>query len=141
MTRIDFYVLQQDSLIARVHYACRLAEKAINQNHHVMIAVKNESQANEISEYLWSFKPESFLPHNLQEESVTAPIVITWSQDHDSFHDVLINLSDDIPESFSRFQRVTEIVVQQQECLKSTRAHYQFYRDRGYPLKSHRIQA
>ena len=140
MTRIDFYVLQQDSLIARIHYACRLAEKIINQNHCVVIAVKDKLQAEEMSEYLWSFKPESFLPHHLQEEAGPAPIVIVWSQDQDQFHDVLINLSDDVPEWFSRFQRVTEIVVQQQECLKLTRSHYQFYRDRGYPLKSHKIQ-
>jgi DNA polymerase-3 subunit chi len=139
MTRVDFYVLQQDAMIARIHYACRLVEKALNHGHHIVLAVDDESQAINISDYLWSFKPESFLPHQLQSESGPAPIMLLWDEDKDHYHDILINLREEIPEWFSRFQRVTEIVVQHNDCLQHTRAHYQFYRDRGYPLKSHQI--
>ncbi len=140
MTRIDFYVLQQDSAIARLHYACRLTEKAMNHGHHIVIAVDDEAQATTLSEYLWSFKPESFLPHQLQYKEGPAPIVLVWDEDKDQYHDILINLSSKIPDWFSRFQRVMEVVVQETECLALTRSHFQFYRDRGYPLKSHTVQ-
>lgn len=139
MTRIDFYVLEQDSLIARFHYACRLTEKALHHQHRIVLAVDNESAAKELSEYLWQFKPESFIPHQLQADSVSAPIRLCWDKDDEQHHDILINLRTEIPPWFSRFQRVMEIVVQEDSCLKETREHFQFYRDRGYPLKSHKI--
>jgi DNA polymerase-3 subunit chi len=162
MTQIDFYILTQTTAIARLHYACRLAEKGINQGHRIAIALDNEAQAQTLSDYLWSFKPESFLPHTLQDNKHKqealqhtstdtekrialgdakrdVPIALTWSEDNEHYHDILINLSQKIPEGFSRYQRAFEIVVQEEECLKITRAHFQFYRERGYPLKSHAL--
>ena len=158
MTRIDFYVLPEETAIVRLHYACRLAEKAFHHGHSIAVAVDDESQATNLSEYLWSFKPESFLPHQLQNDDaepqaaplstpvttpspiIASPIMIIWDKDHDDYHDILINLSQTVPDGFSRFQRVMEIVVQEKECLASTRSHFQFYRERGYPLKSHSIE-
>jgi len=143
MTRIDFYVLPDEAVIVRMHYACRLAEKAVHHGHHIVIAVDDEAQALNLSDYLWSFKPESFLPHQTQNSAETqiGPIMVTWNKDYDEYHDILINLSQEVHEGFSRFQRVMEIVVQEEACLASTRAHFQFYRERGYPLKSHTIES
>jgi DNA polymerase-3 subunit chi len=158
MTQIDFYVLTQTTAIARFHYACRLAEKGVDQGHRIAIALDDESQAQTLSDYLWSFKPESFLPHTLQNEELQqkvlgsaatedfsgevkrlAPIALIWSEDNEHYHDILINLSQKIPEGFSRYQRAFEIVVQEADCLRVTREHFQFYRERGYPLKSHAL--
>ncbi|MGH1439087.1 MAG: DNA polymerase III subunit chi [Cellvibrionaceae bacterium] len=143
MTRIDFYVLPDEAAIVRMHYACRLAEKAVHHGHHIVIAVDDEAQAHNLSDYLWSFKPESFLPHQIQDsaDSEISPIMVVWDKDYDEHHDILINLSQALHEGFSRFQRVMEIVVQEEACLASTRAHFQFYRERGYPLKSHTIES
>ncbi|MFT7490815.1 MAG: DNA polymerase-3 subunit chi [Pseudohongiellaceae bacterium] len=160
MTQIDFYVLTQTTAIARLHYACRLTEKAVNQGCHIAIALDDELQAQTLSDYLWSFKPESFLPHTLQNDeayikaleaatTVTekslgeakrpTPIALIWSEDNEHYHDILINLSQKIPEGFSRYRRAFEIVVQEDDCLRITRSHFQFYRERGYPLKSHAL--
>lgn len=162
MTQIDFYVLTQESAIARFHYACRLAEKAMNQGHHIAIALDDKAQAETLSDYLWSFKPESFLPHALENEALSqrnlhnastgiedektsslqgkkTPISLVWDVDNEDHHDILIILSKKIPEGFSRYQRAFEIVVQEDDCLKITRSHFQFYRERGYPLKSHTV--
>lgn len=152
MTQIDFYVLSQETAIARFHYACRLAEKALNQGHHIAVTLDDKEQAQTLSDYLWSFKPESFLPHSLQDTETPsnnqqvadhkgkqAPIALLWSEDNESYHDILINLSNKIPNGFSRYQRAFEIVIQEDSCLKTTRSHFQFYRERGYPLKSHTV--
>jgi DNA polymerase-3 subunit chi len=121
-----------------------LAEKALHRGYRVVISVDGVAQAGQLSDQLWSFKPESFLPHQLQTEedaADSAPIVVVWDEDRESYHELIINLGATVPEYFSRFQRVSEIVVQDESCLAATRNHYQFYRDRGYPLKSHRIAA
>ena len=139
MTQIDFYISQQDAVITRLHLACRLTEKAASRGHEVVIAVEDAEQASTVSEYLWSFKPESFLPHHLQSQAERAPIALIWDQDKEQYHDILINLKKRIPSEFSRFKRVIEIVVQDNECLQATRNHFKFYRNRGYPLKSHSV--
>jgi DNA polymerase-3 subunit chi len=143
MTEIDFYILTEDSIAARDHFACRLIEKAMGMGRQVVLHVSDENHAESISDYLWSFKPEAFLPHRLANNSETTPqgteTLITWNEPSEQCHDVLINLAEKIPREFSRFRKLSEIVVQQSELLPITRSHFQFYRKRGYPLKSHKI--
>ncbi|MFT5117288.1 MAG: DNA polymerase-3 subunit chi [Kiritimatiellia bacterium] len=144
MTDIDFYILQEDTLAARDHFACRLAEKAINMGRQVVISVNDNDHAESMSQYLWSFKPESFVPHivtgtEASTTLATEKVLIDWQGNTQAYHDVLINLKHEIPKEFSRFQKLSEIVVQEKSLLPITRSHFQFYRDRGYPLKSHKI--
>ena len=54
--------------------------------------------------------------------------------------DVLINLCEEIPDFFSRFERCMEIVIQQPVVLENTRKHFAFYRERGYPLNTHDLR-
>ena len=75
----------------------------------------------------------------LDDVKRSAPIALIWGKDNEHYHDILINLSQKIPEGFSRYRRAFEIVVQEDDCLKITRSHFQFYRERGYPLKSHAL--
>ena len=144
MTEVDFYVLPEDTLAARDHFACRLAEKALHTGRHVVIRVNDQSHADSLSEYLWSFKPEAFVPHCIassddQEIKTAEKVIIDWQGHTDAYHDVIINLQHAIPEEFSRFNKLSEIVVQERELLAVTRASFQYYRDRGYPLKSHKM--
>lgn len=142
MTHIDFYILSEKTLAARDHFACRLADKAANMGRQVVISVNDESHAESMSQYLWSFRPESFAPHiytHLAEDTPREKILIDWQGHTQNHHDVLINLKHDIPPEFSHFQKLSEIVVQEESLLPITRKHFQFYRDRGYPLKSHKI--
>ena len=139
MTNIDFYILPDSDIAAREQFACRLAEKAVKSNHHVFIAVDDSDCARQLSDGLWCFKPESFVAHAVQaDDQEDAQVLLGWQMD-DHHHDVIINLQSQIPDQFSRFQRLTEIVVQDPTVLSATRAHFQFYRDRGYPLKCHKI--
>jgi DNA polymerase-3 subunit chi len=141
MTEVDFYILQDSTLAARDHFACRLAEKALHTGRHVVIRVDSQEHADSMSHYLWSFKPESFVPHAIASESKqsTENIVVDWQGHTDTYHDVIINLQQEIPKEFSRFNKLSEIVVQDQALLAATRESYQYYRDRGYPLKSHKL--
>lgn len=50
---------------------------------------------------------------------------------------VLINLADDVPTFFSRFDRTLEIVNSTDSSRKLSRERYRFYQQRGYPLKHH----
>ena len=137
MTRVDFYVLagqqQQDQWL----FACRLAEKAARQGNQILIQLDNQQQAQAFSELLWCFREDAFVPHALLNDP-QAPadchISLGWQQDPKHQHDVLINISQNLPDFFSRFHRLIEVVVQQDDVLDYTRKHYKYLQDRGYPI-------
>lgn len=139
MTRVDFYIIPQDQLEQIFHFTCRLAEKAYQQENKVTIKVNSEQEANQLDELLWNFKPESFLPHNKQTDTESAPIRIVWDHLGDDY-EVLINLSDEVPSEFTRFKRVTQIASQHPEQRAKSREHYKFYKERGYPLHNHDLR-
>ena len=134
-----FYILPDSAIEAREQFVCRLIEKAMKLNHRIFVAVDDSDYAQKLSDCLWCFKPESFAAHVIQAEArENSQVLLGWQAD-DYHHDVMINLQSRVPDHFSRFQRLTEIVVQDPAVLSATRAHFQFYRDRGYPLKWHKI--
>ncbi len=142
MTRVDFYVLQNKDLLEdRYHFACRLVEKAVKQGNRVLISTANQEESHKMDALLWSYAPDSFVPHELKsaQNQPASPVLISHSEDDESHHDVMVNLSLGLPEFFSRFKRVTEIVVQEETVLKATRDNYSWYKDRGYPLNTHKM--
>lgn len=143
MTRIDFHILPQDSLDERIRYTCRLVEKVFRLKHDIFIQVDDTEDAKLLDKRLWDFKPESFIPHGLhdvEEDGQQHPVEIGCGQHPGKHHQVLINLSSDIPAFFSRFDRVIEVVCQQTDILENTRKHYRFYQERGYPLHRHDLR-
>lgn len=135
MTSIDFYILGHSQQQARLSFACRLAEKAFKEGRQIYVHAQDEQQAKQLDDLMWEYKPESFLPHQIVgEQASQTQVEIGW-QDHPSHHfDVLINLVSPQPSFFSRFDRVLEIVIQDETSLAQSRAHYKFYRDRGYEV-------
>lgn len=141
MTSIDFYILPDSDSDARWQFVCRLIEKAHGLGRSILVAVDGREQAEQLDRHLWEFKPESFIPHRIMgdSEAPAAPVEITWNSDCGAHHDVLINLASEVPEYFSRFERLSEVVTQHPEVLKITRDHYSFYKQRGYPIQNRKI--
>ena len=142
MTRIDFYILPDQDRDARLQFACRLIDKAQRMGHQVFVNTRDQAQAEALNRRLWDFLPESFTPHRLLDgEQPPAPVAIGYSEDCGDHHDVLINLGGPAPAYFSRFERLTEVVIQEETVLADTRDNYKFYRDRGYPIQSHDMRS
>ena len=56
-------------------------------------------------------------------------------------HDqVLLNLAPDSPVSFTRFQRLIELVASDDADKQAGRARFRFYRDRGYEIHHHDLR-
>lgn len=135
MTQVDFHILSVQQFDEAALYVCRLAEKAWRAGHQVLIHC-DDAWMTPIDELLWSYRPESFVPHGLLSDGL-APVNISSQHACGEHHDVMINLSHDQPTSFSRFNRVIEVVFAEDQLKAAKRAHYKFYQERGYPLKSH----
>ena len=68
------------------------------------------------------------------------PVLIGLSQPPaEGRWDVLINLAPAVPEFFSRYERVAEVVDANAVRREQSRERYRFYRDRGYPLNTHQV--
>jgi len=137
MTRIDFYILPATEPEDRFQFACRLVDKAAQNGHSIYIHTRNEADSKQLDDQLWQFRADSFIPHSLVSEQSNGRIEIGHDADPAHHHDVLINLAHEVPLFFSRFQRVSEIVVQEEDVVRATRKHYAFYKERGYPLHNH----
>ena len=148
MTRVDFYILAGDELNDRHQFCCKLIAKTFKMGHRIILLCQDDAEAQLMDDLLWSYKDSSFLPHqNLSSSQVTQSheenedIIILSSSSHDNapldHHDLLINMAAEIPAWFSRFERVSEIVVQTKAVLDSTRANYRFYTEKNYPLHRH----
>lgn len=144
MTRIDFYVLESPNREARFSVACRLAEKAVGSDHEVLINTEIEADSSRLDELLWTFSQGSFLPHRLLTDPPRPdegePVLIGCGREPiDGSWDLLINLAPEVPDFFSRFNRVAEVVGADDESKAAGRERFRYYRDRGYELKTHHI--
>lgn len=139
--RIDFYVLDAGSADARLHYACRLNEKAFLMNHRVYNHAASPEQAAAFDEMLWTFRQNSFVPHEIDGPEATglAPVTIGCEEPGEAAADVLVNLADGVPAFFDRFDRVLEIIDGNEKARRLGRERYAFYRDNGYAPQTHRI--
>ncbi len=142
MTQVDFYILGRQAKGDRYQLACRLTEKAWHQGHRVYLHTNSAGESQHLDRLLWTFRQGSFLPHGISTDadSELTPILIGDGDNSGNEHDVLINLATDVPDFFSRFSRVAELVDNDEQVKQESRQRFRFYRDRGYPLNTHEIK-
>ena len=148
MTQVDFYILATESENSWLRLACRITEKAIQQNLTVYLHSETAADASRLDGLLWTFSQGSFIPHRLVgsgsdepfEESVLigrkdlaaeipayTPVAQSW--------DLMINLSTQVPEFFSHYARVAEVIDADPVSRENASERFRFYRDRIYALK------
>lgn len=139
--RVDFYLLSQNLPQAGWLVACRLIEKAYSRNHRVFVYCENKDDAMLIDELLWTYKDDSFIPHNLQGEGPEPPpaVQIGYGVEPRGFNDILINMATTIPPFHTRFRRIMEIVLDNDTAKEISRQHYREYRAKGFDLHTHPI--
>jgi len=145
MTRIDFYILDDNTHQAREHFACRLIEKVSQQGHHVFVEPDSTQHAKLLDDLLWSFKPESFVAHALSDSKIANQTSVVIGVEPNittdiNNNDVLINFDTAVPSSFSQYSRVVEIVNKKDNSSIDGRIRYKFYQDHGYKMESHNIR-
>ena len=141
MTRIDFYVLPGDEPHARRVTACRLIEKAYRQGHRLYLKTESEAETQVLDDLLWTFRQGSFVPHELAESAdPEAPVIIVNGVPPADMRDVLINLGSDMVVGFENFDRVAELVDQQEYIRRAGRQRYKLYQSQGYEIQTHQIE-
>lgn len=137
MTRIDFYVEAHD----RIDIACRLAAKAVRAKARLIVYAPDEAVLAKIDRLLWTQSAIGFIPHCMSHDSLASdtPVLLARNIDNPPVDDVVLNLANDCPPTFARFQRLLEIVSQDDADKASARERFRFYRDRGYRIETHNL--
>jgi len=141
VTRVDFYVLEDDASDARLLIAARITEKAYRKGHRVYVHAPDEAVARHFDQLLWTFRAESFIPHGLADTPDGAQVGIGWAEHPEHHDDLLINLGLEIVPFFARFHRVAELVSKAPASLPALRRNWLYYRERGYALHKHDLPA
>ena len=132
MTQIDCYHNQPD----RLTQAVRLATLAWQRRKPITFFIPDPARAEAFDKALWSSDPLSFIPHchSNSAEADRTLIIITDNLDAVSQDELLVNLGDDVPPGFARYQRLFEIVSRHDTDKATARERMAFYKDRGYPI-------
>ena len=135
MTSIDFYFNSADKL----QVACRLAGKAIAQGKRLLIYAPQADSAQRIDRLLWTWQATGFVPHCAAHDPLASetPVLIASAADAHAACDVLLNLAPDTPPAFERYERLLELVGQDEEDRRAARERYRFYRERGFRIADH----
>jgi len=138
MTEITFYTFADNPRdVAR-----RVATKALGQGRQVMIYAPDAAVADAIDRLLWTTPALGFVPHCRDSDALASETPILIGTDADALRqaDVMINLHHEQPPAFARFERLVEIVGQDESGREQGRARYRFYQTRGYALKTHDLR-
>ncbi|WP_448217507.1 DNA polymerase III subunit chi [Endozoicomonas sp. 2B-B] len=142
MSRVTFYLLQQQSAQAVKKFACRLTDKAWRSGMPVHIHTDNDIQCETLDRLLWEWREDSFLPHQIiNSEAVIAPITLGYKPP-ESLHEntLLINLSSQIPNFYKNFVRTCEIVDQSPGPVEVLREKFRTYVADGIQPETHQIR-
>ncbi len=141
MPRVDFYILTGRQAGSRLLLTCRLAEKAYRLGHTVYIHTASPEQAQHLDELLWTFQQGSFVPHALYPDTdhEVPPVLIGWQPEPQVNATLLINLSNEAPAFLERFERVAELVDQDEKNLDISRDKFRRYRAQGCELHTHKL--
>lgn len=135
VTRIDFH----SNVGNQLDYACRLTRKALGAGCKLLVLHQDAQQLAEFDQLLWSFSGTDFLPHVAAHDPLASqtPVLLCLTGDIPDVADnreILLNLSDSVPQGFAQFERLIEIVGQDGPTKEAGRLRYRHYQQQGYPL-------
>lgn len=137
MTEVAFHFNAPDKL----GYACRLLRKAVGAGAKVVVTGDSALLAA-LDQALWTFSALEFIPH-CRDTGVPAavlaasPVVLTEAVRGAPHHQVLVNLGAAVPEGFEAFERLIEVVTQDETDRSQARERWKHYATRGYAITRH----
>ena len=136
---MSFYIVEQALPDSIFQTAAKLIDKAYRQKLKTWVICGDEATAEKLDDWLWTFDETSFLPHALASElpvDEQPPIQIGLSlPSSEQDFNILLNLSEQMPEAYTQFQRVLEVVPANKK--EAARIRYKTYRDNECDLHRH----
>ena len=142
---VDFYLLDSDDRAHTLQFACRLTEKAYGLGNSILLRADNIVEAETLDTLLWTFKQESFVPHELLIDSTVDPstsnerVVISAAVEPEVDAKVLINLANAMPSEPTHWSRIAEVINANKRIRQHARERYNQYRIHGMSMRTHHL--
>ena len=133
MTEVFFYHGAAD----RVAAACALLGGAYTQKKAMLVFAPDNSVAADLDRALWCHPALSFVPHCRADSPLAAetPILITADLAQPAQTERLMNLGRDLPPGYERFDRLIEVVGQDEEDRQAARQRVGLYKQAGCDVR------
>ncbi len=134
MTEVRFYHNAQDRLEA----ACAITAKAVRAGHKVVVFAPDSQTASRYDSLLWTRQPLSFIPHVAASSPLAhrTPVLIARSPEELQQDDLLLNLAEDLPEGYTRFAQLVEIVGTDEASRVTARERWRFYKQQAHTVQA-----
>ncbi len=140
MTAIAFHF----NAPAKLSYACRLLRKAASTGSTVAV-LADEAMLAKLDEQLWSFSALDFVPHArvghlVDDQLARTPVWLCGSAGQGLGRQVLVNLTQAVPQGFEQFERVIEVVTLDESDRLQARSRWKHYSERGLDIVRHDLK-
>ena len=138
---VDFYILEQGNEDKTLRFACQRVEQAYQAQQKIYLHVDSYELAERLDKLLWTFRDDSFLPHQIiSPDYPDSPIQIGYKDEGPpSSRELMINLAKNIPSFYPQFNRIIEIISSDSTAQQAARERYRQYRDHGFELNTHKM--
>ncbi len=139
MTEIDFHFNAPD----KVGHTCRLLRKAVVGRGARLVVTGASALLEAVDAALWQLAPTDFVAHCCADVeahvALRSAVLLTDAPDAvpSQQRPVLVNLGHDVPTGFERFDRLIEIVTNEEVDRQAARRRWRHYADRGYAIGRH----
>ena len=119
--------------------ACEIAERTYAKGDRLQIIAADQQQAVRLDSLLWTFRPDSFVPHGLLEgekDEIVPPILICAREERLPGFDFLLMLDYCPVEIVGQFSKAIHLVVlDNPERLQASRRYWTQLKEASFTLR------
>jgi len=134
MTEIRFYHLQRAKL---EDVLPTLLERAFSRGDRIVVAVGSPERAEALAAFLWTYRPDSFLPHGTAKdgEAAAQPIYLTPIEENPNQATLLLLCDGASYVDLGQFKLVCELFDGNDDAaLRAARMKWRDYKEAGHSL-------
>ena len=135
MSKATFYTHVQD----RQSFVCKLVKTIQSKGQKLLIWLPDQAALNDLDTLLWTYEAESFIAHGVvgQDLDDDLPVLLGTGELPQGIRlpEVVLNLSDEFAHTQNQFERVLEIVGNEETALAQARARFQSYKKAGFEIE------
>ena len=121
---------------------CKVCQQYFEEGHRVFILTNDDVQSRNLDTMLWTYRQESFIPHEIIDEStysVDVPVVLS-THESNRFDSQILIIAKDVSEQDIHFYRSFNTIIDfadkwDEILLTKSRQRYKFFHDLGFTMQ------
>ena len=132
MTEVSFYHLYR-----RLEEALpKLLERVIASSQRAVVIAESDEQVEALNSLLWTYNPDSFLPHGSARDGFAAdqPIFLTSEEENPNGATIVVVVDERLPGFVGDFKRCLDLFNDSEPSKQNARERWRFYKGAGHDV-------